>query len=56
MLRAPDSSWFHQMDNILLGVQTMRPLIIQSCPVPCYVIPLTPDSFLNTREKQQAKL
>jgi hypothetical protein len=43
------------VDNILLGVQTMRPLI-QSCPVPCYVIPLTPDSFLNTHEKQQAKL
>jgi len=36
-------SWFGQPNNVRWGVQIRKFLIIQSSPVPCYLISITPN-------------
>jgi hypothetical protein len=34
------SSWLHHPNDICWGVQSIKLLVMQSSPIPCYLIPI----------------
>jgi hypothetical protein len=40
--RPPHSSLFYRVNNLWWGAQIMKLLIMQSSPLPCYLVPLRP--------------
>jgi hypothetical protein len=54
--RPSHSSWFYQPNNIGWAVQTIKVLIIQFSPIPCYLVPLRPQRSCNSSKLPVLKL